>query len=148
MMLVTIWGLAGYSRGAEETCLWIHGRRQECLGDALKHLLPYLAQPLGAKEVRKQETTIWAGLHREDVQAQCTKLPVVQHFNTRFGKVTRKLNVSKVQAKRKENRNTTSRCQQSFHYPGGCGGSVLRLTFLSTSTCANGDFEIQTVNSE
>lgn len=59
VMLATIWGLAGYSKGAEETCLgWIHSRRQECLRDALKHLLPYLAQPLGAKEVRKQETTI------------------------------------------------------------------------------------------
>lgn len=101
-MLVTIWGLAGYSRGAEETCLgWIYSRRQECLRDALKHLLLYLAQPLAAKEVRKHETTIWAGLHRDDVQEQCTKLPVVQHFSTRFGKVTRKLNVSKFKQKEK-----------------------------------------------
>lgn len=59
MTLVTIWGLAGYSRGAEETCFArIRSRRQECLRDASKNLLPYLAQPLGAEEVRKQETTI------------------------------------------------------------------------------------------
>lgn len=95
-------GFSSYSRGAEEPCLgWIHSRRQECLRDALKHLLHYLSQPLGAEEVRKQESTIQAGLHREDVQAQCPELPVVQHFSTRFGKVTRKLNVSKSRQKEK-----------------------------------------------